>query len=97
MADPESPTVALTPRFAAPAARRALPGGAVVDAALAPLRRLFAGQRAARRRRVVGVLFFDAVGSIATSRALHPADVHAMRDSARPAYRAPAGLHTGRR
>ena len=83
MSEPLVPIEALGQTIVALEAQRAVLGDAVVDAALAPLRKLLAEQRAnVPRRRQVSVLFLDIVGSTALSRTLDPEDVHDIVDSA---------------
>ncbi|MBC7485100.1 MAG: AAA family ATPase [Rhizobacter sp.] len=83
MAEPDAPHQPFITAIAALEAQRALLGDAVVDAALAPLRRQLAAlQAAAPQRRLVTVLFLDVVGSTALSSTLDPEDVHDIMDSA---------------
>ena len=73
--------------IAALEAQRALLGDAIVDSALAPLRRELAARLAAsagqqQELKQVSVLFVDVVGSTAIGERLQPEDIHAVMDGA---------------
>ena len=81
--------------IAALEAQRALLGDAVVDTALAPMRRELAATRSAesatnQQLKQVSVLFVDVVESTAMGQRLDPEEIHAVMDGA--LISCPAGL-----
>ena len=87
--------------IAALEAQRALLGDAVVDSALAPLRRELARRGGAAaapapQLKQVSVLFVDVVGSTAMGQQLQPEDIHAVMDSALERFTAVVQQHQGR-
>ena len=86
--------------IAALEAQRTLLGDAVVDTALAPLRRELASQRAggaaAQQLKQVSVLFVDVVGSTAMGQRLQPEDIHAVMDGALERFTAVVQDNRGR-
>jgi class 3 adenylate cyclase/tetratricopeptide (TPR) repeat protein len=88
--------------IAALEAQRALLGDAVVDTALAPLRRELASLQAslsgagAQQLKQVSVLFVDVVGSTAIGQQLDPETIHAVMDSALERFTAVVQSEGGR-
>ena len=87
--------------IAALEAQRALLGDAVVDSALAPLRRELAAQRSRepatqQQLKQVSVLFVDVVGSTAMGQQLQPEDIHAVMDGALERFTAVVQANRGR-
>ena len=91
--------------IAALEAQRALLGNAVVDSALAPLRRELAARRAGpavparnppQQLKQVSVLFVDVVGSTAMGQRLEPEDIHAVMDGALERFTAVVRANRGR-
>ena len=77
----------LVATIAALDAQRAVLGDAVVDTALAPLRRelaTFTGRvpQATQQLKQVSVVFVDVVGSTAIGQQLGPEEIHAVMDGA---------------
>lgn len=82
-------------------AQRALLGDAVVDSALAPLRRELVARRSAvsaahQQLKQVSVLFVDVVGSTAMGQRLQPEDIHAVMDGALERFTAIVQANRGR-
>jgi class 3 adenylate cyclase/tetratricopeptide (TPR) repeat protein len=91
----------LTDAIAALEGQRTVLGDAVVDTALAPLRRELADCRAARspvrqQLKQVTVLFIDVVGSTAMGEHLEPEEIHALMDGALERFTAIVKAHYGR-
>lgn len=87
--------------IAALEAQRALLGDAVVDSALAPLRRELVARRAGpavppQQLKQVSVLFVDVVGSTAMGQRLEPEDIHAVMDGALERFTAVVRANRGR-
>jgi class 3 adenylate cyclase/tetratricopeptide (TPR) repeat protein len=83
--------------IAALEAQRAVLGDAVVDMALAPLRRELAARRAGEQQlKQVSVLFVDVVGSTAMGQKLGPEEIHAVMDGALERFTAVVQSHHGR-
>ena len=88
--------------IAALEAQRGVLGDAIVDTALAPLRRELAalqareGQAPQQQLKQVSVLFVDVVGSTAIGQQLGPEDIHAVMDGALERFTAVVKLHHGR-
>ncbi len=87
--------------IAALEAQRALLGNAVVDSALAPLRRELASMRSVevvplQQLKQVSVLFVDVVGSTAIGERLQPEDIQAVMDGALERFSAVVQAHRGR-
>ena len=98
-----SERASLEAAIAALEAQRALLGGAVVDAALAPMRGHLArlvspvpGAPPEQVLRQVAVLFLDVVGSTALSQHLDPEEVHAVLDDALERCTAVVVAHDGK-
>src|ERR1035438_9481281 len=82
-------------------AQRALLGDAVVDMALAPLRRELAAQhsrepQSRQQLKQVSVLFVDVVGSTAMGQQLGPEEIHAVMDGALERFTAVVQSNHGR-
>ena len=81
-------------------AQRELLGDAVVDTALAPLRRELAALQSpaagAQQLKQVSVLFVDVVGSTAMGQSLDPETIHVVMDSALEHFTAVVEAHGGR-
>ena len=81
-------------------AQRELLGDAVVDTALAPLRRELAALQSpaagAQQLKQVSVLFVDVVGSTAMGQSLDPETIHAVMDGALERFTAVVETHGGR-
>ena len=91
----------LSAAIAALEGQRATLGDAVVDTALAPLRRELAEQGARRspvrqQLKQVTVLFVDVVGSTAMGQHLEPEEIHAVMDGALERFTAIVQAHYGR-
>jgi len=91
----------LSAAIAALEGQRATLGDAVVDTALAPLRRELAEldvRRSPARQQLkqVTVLFVDVVGSTAIGQRLEPEEIHAVMDSALERFTATVRAHYGR-
>jgi class 3 adenylate cyclase/tetratricopeptide (TPR) repeat protein len=91
----------LSAAIAALEAQRALLGDAVVDVALAPLRRELAAlsapeSSAVQKLKQVTVLFVDVVGSTAMGQGLAPEEIHAVMDQALARFTAIVQAHFGR-
>lgn len=92
----------LAAAIAALEAQRALLGDAVVDTALAPLRRELAALQGppaaagAQQLKQVAVLFVDVVGSTAIGQQLDPETIHAVMDSALERFTAVVQSEGGR-
>ena len=91
----------LSSAIAALEGQRAILGDAVVDTALAPLRRELAEQSAHRstarqQLKQVTVLFVDVVGSTAMGQRLEPEEIHAVMDGALERFTATVRAHYGR-
>jgi len=92
----------ITHTIAALEAQRAILGDAVVDVALAPLRRELAARSAAaepapaQQLKQVSVLFVDVVGSTAIGQQLGPEEIHAVMDTALERFTAIVQTHHGR-
>ena len=88
--------------IAALEAQRGLLGDAVVDTALAPLRRELAARQARDRPpphqqlKQVSILFVDVVGSTAIGQQLGPEEIHAVMDGALERFTALVQSHHGR-
>ena len=87
--------------IAALEAQRALLGDAVVDTALAPMRRELAAARAAestthQELKQVSVLFVDVVESTAMGQRLDPEEIHAVMDGALERFTLIVQTHHGR-
>ena len=87
--------------IAALEAQRALLGDAVVEAALAPMRRELAATHSAesatnQRLKQVSVLFVDVVGSTAIGQRLDPEEIHAVMDGALERFTVIVQAHHGR-
>ena len=87
--------------IAALEAQRALLGDAVVDTALAPLRRELVSRLAApsappQQLKQVSVLFVDVIGSTAMGQRLEPEDIHAVMDGALERFTAVVQANRGR-
>ena len=87
--------------IAALEAQRALLGDAVLESALAPLRRELAARRAGasvpqQQLKQVSVLFVDVVGSTAMGQKLQPEDIHAVMDGALERFTAVVRANRGR-
>ena len=87
--------------IAALEAQRAALGDAVVEIALAPLRRELAAQESSeaglrQRLKQVTVLFVDVVGSTAMGQRLGPEEIHAVMDGALERFTAVVQSHYGR-
>ena len=98
-----SERASLEAAIAALEAQRALLGGAVVDAALAPMRGHLArlvspvpGAPPEQVLRQVAVLVLDVVGSTALSQHLDPEEVHAVLDDALERCTAVVVAHDGK-
>jgi class 3 adenylate cyclase/tetratricopeptide (TPR) repeat protein len=81
--------------------QRSLLGDAVVDSALAPLRRELAARRSREKMlhqqlKQVSVLFIDVVGSTAMGQQLQPEDIHAVMDGALERFTAVVQANRGR-
>jgi class 3 adenylate cyclase len=95
------PSAQLSAAIAALEGQRATLGDAVVDTALAPLRRELAEQSARRspvrqQLKQVTVLFVDVVGSTAMGQQLEPEEIHAVMDGALERFTATVQAHYGR-
>jgi class 3 adenylate cyclase/tetratricopeptide (TPR) repeat protein len=91
----------LSAAIAALEAQRSVLGDAVVDAALAPLRRELASEESRespvhQRLKQVTVLFVDVVGSTAMGQHLEPEDIHLVMDGALERFTATVQTHFGR-
>jgi class 3 adenylate cyclase/tetratricopeptide (TPR) repeat protein len=91
----------ITATIAALEGQRAILGNAVVDVALAPLKRELAARsnleaRGAQQLKQVSVLFVDVVGSTAIGQQLGPEDIHAVMDSALERFTSIVQAHHGR-
>jgi class 3 adenylate cyclase/tetratricopeptide (TPR) repeat protein len=91
----------ITHTIAALEAQRAVLGDAVVDVAVAPLRRELAARTAAepvpgQQLKQVSVLFVDVVGSTAIGQQLGPEEIHAVMDTALERFTAIVQSHHGR-
>jgi class 3 adenylate cyclase/tetratricopeptide (TPR) repeat protein len=91
----------ITHTIAAQEAQRAVLGDAVVDVAVAPLRRELAARTAAepvpgQQLKQVSVLFVDVVGSTAIGQQLGPEEIHAVMDTALERFTAIVQSHHGR-
>ena len=91
----------ITSTIAALEAQRAILGDAVVDVALAPLRRELAARSSreplpAQQLKQVSVLFVDVVGSTAIGQQLGPEEIHAVMDSALQRFTSIVQAHHGR-
>ena len=91
----------LSAAIAALEAQRALLGDAVVDTALAPLRRELEATRSAesatnQRLKQVSLLFVDVVESTAMGQRLDPEEIHAVMDGALERFTATVQSHHGR-
>ncbi len=85
--------------IAALESQRALLGAAIVETALAPLRRELSQLQAevpAQQLKQVSVLFVDVVGSTAMGQRLDPEAIHAVMDSALERFTAAVQAHHGR-
>jgi class 3 adenylate cyclase len=85
--------------IAALEAQRAVLGDAIVDTALAPLRRELALRRpreAEQQLKQVSVLFVDVVGSTAIGQQLGPEEIHAVMDGALERFTEVVRSHRGR-
>jgi class 3 adenylate cyclase len=91
----------LSATIAALEAQRSTLGDAVVDTALAPLRRELVdqdsrGSPTQQRLKQVTVLFVDVVGSTAMGQHLEPEEIHAVMDGALERFTATVKAHFGR-
>jgi class 3 adenylate cyclase/tetratricopeptide (TPR) repeat protein len=81
-------------------AQRGILGDAIVDTALAPLRRELAAREARelqqQRLKQVSVLFVDVVGSTAIGQQLGPEEIHAVMDGALEKFTSVVQRHHGR-
>ncbi len=91
----------ITSTIAALEAQRAILGDAVVDVALAPLRRELAARSSsepppAQQLKQVSVLFVDVVGSTSIGQQLGPEEIHAVMDTALERFTSIVQAHHGR-
>jgi class 3 adenylate cyclase len=91
----------ITSTIAVLEAQRAILGDAVVDVALAPLRRELAALNsreppAVQQLKQVSVLFIDVVGSTAIGQTLGPEEIHAVMDTALERFTSIVQAHHGR-
>ena len=87
--------------IAALESQRAMLGDAIVETALAPLRRELSALRArdphaSQQLKQVSVVFVDVVGSTAIGQQLGPEDIHAVMDGALECFTAVVQAHHGR-